>query len=618
MLSIQKSTQKPLALALILVLIASLFTFAFFPKKAHSAAADWQKGVSMVSRWAEDFGSDSWKQSVRNAQAMGATHISLVVPYVQSDYSSSDIRANWNTPSDQRLGEAIDYIHSLGMKAVLKPHLEVSFNGWRALIQASDRDAWYTNYSAMLNKLGDIGAAHGVEEIVVGTELIGMASPYVNANNTARWSTMIDSLRARYSGILTYSANWGSGTNYTNEFEQIEFWNKLDYIGISAYFNHQTDNSVESIKSSWKSYDDNQISKLQAKYGKPILFTEIGYRSVDNAHTQPWNHELWGNYNAQEQVNSYEALFQYWNNKPYFAGILLWDWHSDPSYGGEGNTDYTPRNKPAENNIRQWFTQSPAPQSQPTPTPTPTPTPQPTPTPAPTGSFTASSGGPSNGETNTSSSFPITVTSTGQASNVIVDVEIYSGSSRAFQQFFEGQSISQASPGNYTISFTPTAAGTYTLKAGVFNNNWTTNYYWNNDMQTFVVTAPGQTPPPPPPPPEPTPEPTPQPTPTPTPEPSSYTTNIWWPTNGVSVNGLQPFKAMLEGKPVGEYEMYWQVDRDVLNQMQNSDVDYPHKEVLVDLTAWTWKGEGPYNLNFVSKDPTGRTIGEQSVDIYVR
>jgi hypothetical protein len=63
--------------------------------------------------------------------------------------------------------------------------------------------------------------------------------------------------------------------------------------------------------------------------------------------------------------------------------------------------------------------------------------------------------------------------------------------------------------------------------------------------------------------------------------------------------------------------MYWQVDGDQLNEMQNNDTDYPHKEVLVDLSGWNWKNEGPYNINFVSKDLAGNTISQKSVNIYI-
>ncbi len=558
-------------------------------QSAQADTTNWQKGVSITSRSAEDFASNSFKQSVQNAKDMGATHISLVIPYYQSNFTSADIAPGWNTPSDETIGKAIDYIHSIGLKAVLKPHLELYGGEWRGLIQANDRDLWYAKYGAILNHLGDIGKAHGAEEIIIGSELIGMASSYRDFNNTARFESLISSLRSRYSGLLTYSANWGVGENYVNEFEYIKFWGSLDYIGISAYFEHWNDGSVPSLLASWKSIDDNQISKLQSTYNKPILFTEIGYKSIDNAHTQPWDSGKSGAYNAQEQVNDYEALFQYWNNRPYFTGLILWDWNSDPNYGGQGNTDYTPHNKPAENTIRHWFTTGPS-QS-------------PAPTPTPDGEWNGIATGAEQVSPGTNASFPVTISNTGQGSGLIADIEIYNSANvKVHQQFFENQNISNGTPANYTINWTPVETGVHTIKIGVFASNWGTNYYWNNSAHTFTVGNSSPNPPP---------------NPNPNPQPNSFDTNIWWPSNGATVGGLQPFKAMVEGKSTSEYAMYWQVDGGNLNEMYNSDVDYPHKETLVDLSGWNWKGAGPYTVNFVSKDTSGNMISQKSTELNI-
>jgi hypothetical protein len=84
------------------------------------------------------------------------------------------------------------------------------------------------------------------------------------------------------------------------------------------------------------------------------------------------------------------------------------------------------------------------------------------------------------------------------------------------------------------------------------------------------------------------------------------------------VSGVQPFKAMLTNASIGDYHMYWQVDGDRLNEMSDSSADYPHKESLVDLSSWNWKGAGPYNINFVSKDSTGAVLNQKAVNIYVK
>jgi hypothetical protein len=93
------------------------------------------------------------------------------------------------------------------------------------------------------------------------------------------------------------------------------------------------------------------------------------------------------------------------------------------------------------------------------------------------------------------------------------------------------------------------------------------------------------------------------------------TAEVWWPTNGAHVQGTQPFKAMVEGLDVEQYDMYWSVDGGQENKMDTNYQDYPHKETSVDLAGWTWKGQGPYEVTFVAKKG-GVAVAKSSVKIY--
>jgi hypothetical protein len=733
------------------MLVLSMLTLSIsvVPQEADAAVANWQTGASIQSRFAQDFGSDSFKQSVTNLKNNGANFVTLIIPYYQSNGASSDIQPGWNTPSDESLIAAINYIHSQGMKVMLKPHIDSYDGSWRAYISPWDRNAWFANYATILNHLADIGAQTGVEQICVGAELISLATYTSNGDNTQRWQNLIAGVRSRFGGALTYSANWGSG-DFADEKAHIGFWPQLDYIGISAYFNLYGNNDVGSLKNAWDGYNWSQIKPLADQHGKPILFTEIGYRSVSGAHNEPWNYSMGGGYDPQEQVHAYAALFDYWNNHNYMVGVHIWDWSSDPAAGGNGNTDYTPQNKPAEATIKQWFTgsASPTPPTSTTTPPTGTSTP-PTGNTSVNGSFTVSGDvSPNPGVVNQSMTLSPTVAISGTASNVIVDVEVYNSSNtQVFQKFFEGESFTTNQSKNYSIPWTPTNTGTYKMTVGVFNNNWTQNYIWN-EVKTFNVNQTGTTPPAtttptttpptnsgnpstatysasatmnpnpgvvnqsttvtpsitantdlsgilvdaeiynssgtrvfqqffenqsftsntaknfnlawtpatsgnhtlklglfsntwsqnyywndavttlpvntsgtnnPPPPATTTPTTTPPTNPPTNPnQPTgTYNTNIWWPTDGASVSGVLPFKAMLEGLDVSQYQMYWQVDGGTLNEMFNSSQDYPHKESLVDVSGWTWQGSGNYLLNFVSKNSSGATLSTKSVNIKV-
>jgi endoglucanase len=91
---------------------------------------------------------------------------------------------------------------------------------------------------------------------------------------------------------------------------------------------------------------------------------------------------------------------------------------------------------------------------------------------------------------------------------------------------------------------------------------------------------------------------------------------VWWPQNNVTVQGVQPFKAVLSDTPVESYEMFWQVDGGSWNWMDNNYNDYPHKQASVDLSSWNWRGPGPYTLNFIARQ-NGIVVSERAVTIYI-
>ncbi len=97
---------------------------------------------------------------------------------------------------------------------------------------------------------------------------------------------------------------------------------------------------------------------------------------------------------------------------------------------------------------------------------------------------------------------------------------------------------------------------------------------------------------------------------------ASSTANVWWPTQDSHVAGVQPFKALVEGMPIDQYQMYWSVDGGADNAMHVSDVDFPHMEADVDLAGWTWHGSGPYKIIFTAKQGSA-VIAQNTVSIIV-
>lgn len=561
------------------------------PTYSYASVGSWQKGVTFYPGWNGEFGSDAFKQAVKNVATTHANYITLIIPLYQSNTGSTDIQTGGNTPTDDSLISAITYIHGLGLHVMLKPHIDTWNSDWRANINPGDRTSWFTNYTNILARYARIAAQYNVEDICIGTELIDMTDPNVNSTNTGNWKKLISTIRGMYGGKLTYSANWGGG-NALDEKRNLQFWDALDYIGISAYFNFYGDNSVQNLKNQWNQWNTNEIAPLSQRWGKQVVFTEIGYRSVTNAHTMPWDYNLGGGQDQQEQANDYQALFEYWDGQSFMQGVDLWQWNTDPNSDSNG-TGYTPQNKSAQSVMTTWFGKSGG-----TTTPPPT-----TGNPTVTDSVQAN---PSTVNIQQSTDIAATITNKGSASgNIVVDVEVYnSGGGKVFQKYYDNQSFTQGQSQTYHTAWAPTSAGSYTVKVGVFNYNWSQQYFWDNNAATVSTTGSsggggGTTTPPPPP-------------------STGSTIEIWWPTQGANIGGNNvPFKGLLKDTDISQYSMYWQVDGGGLVNMPTNNTDYPHKEFDVDLTSWKWQGNGPYHLNFVAKDSSGKTVAQKPIDVTV-
>lgn len=341
-----------------LVVLALILVWCLFlPAIAEAAVKDWQKGASIYTYDKNGFATPEFKESLKAWKGTGATYVSFVMPYYQNDITSSKIKTKGYMPSDKVLADAVAYAHSIGLKVMLKVHVTSDDGKWQAYIDPSNRKAWFKSYTSMLNDLADFAEENGVEQICIGTELIGMTSATANPENTQAWITMIRGVRARYNGSLTYSANWG-GMEIFEEAQNIAFWDHLDYIGISAYYQLAPENPnprTQDFINAWKVLDATKIQPLHAKFKKPFIFTEVGYRSVPGAHAAPYDGGEKGGIDLTLQANLYQALFQYWNTKNYMAGIHIWDWKLDPLEGGPGNNQYTPHFKPAEQVFKNWF-----------------------------------------------------------------------------------------------------------------------------------------------------------------------------------------------------------------------------------------------------------------------
>ena len=244
--------------------------------------------------------------------------------------------------------------HARGLRIALKPQLWMG-NG-RSLHEidpgsAAGWDAWFASYERFLVHYARLAARTQADLLCVGAEL--------HRSVQARpqdWRRLIAQARREYPGPMTYGANW------SGEVTDVSFWDALDFVGVQAYYplvKHAFP-STEELVAGWLPHADS-LAALSAHWRRPILFTEVGWKSTADAAIQPW---VWteslGNWRArvstQTQARAYDAFFQVFWDQPWFAGAHFWKWYSrQERAGGPGNIDFTPQNKPAEDALARGF-----------------------------------------------------------------------------------------------------------------------------------------------------------------------------------------------------------------------------------------------------------------------
>jgi hypothetical protein len=354
--------------SLILLLTLDVIIYPVFPltfTKNSSGVADclvsqkaelpdakpvFQKGLS-YSCWSNhDFGSSVSDESLRLLTETGTEWIALCFSWIQSNTTSHDIHlSSSGTPTPESLKHAITTAHSLGLKVMLKPMVEavereeaLPYPVWRGEIQPSNE--WFESYSEFINFFAEFAEENGVEFFSVGCEY------KATTREKEQWETVIQGVRERYSGPIVYSADW---TNYQN----IEWWDSLDYVGIDAYFPLSVlkyDPTFDELKNAWTNYAD-EIEIWLSTVNKQVIFTEIGYRSGDGTNMCPSNYWSDMPVDLQEQRDCYEAAFQTLWNRSWFYGFYWWTWTYNPTEGGPNDSSHTPQNKPTQQLITQWY-----------------------------------------------------------------------------------------------------------------------------------------------------------------------------------------------------------------------------------------------------------------------
>jgi Glycoside Hydrolase Family 113 len=308
------------------------------------------EGLTHVSWQSSEYNTAAGTTAQDGIAASGATWGGVLATWYMPTATSTSISTQSGTPRDAAVVAAIQEMHAKGLKVMLKPHVDVLDGTWRGAISPSDANAWFSRFTAFIVHYAQLAQSNGVELLCFGTEYKTMSV----AANLANWTGVINAIRANYTGPLAYAAN---ATYAADEFTSVSFWSQVDVIGLDAYFpltNH-SDPTLAQLVSAWSlnTNGENIVADIQNFAGahprQPVIFTEIGYKSVPGTNTQPWNFSLGngGPADNSEQQNCYEAMYEVWRNqKAVMSGNFWWAWPVPTPVAGD--TDYNPRGKAAE------------------------------------------------------------------------------------------------------------------------------------------------------------------------------------------------------------------------------------------------------------------------------
>lgn len=314
------------------------------------------KAMTHVAWWHDGYVGAPADDSRQAITATRGNWVAVLVTWYMERRDSNTIAADsQQSPTDESLAQTIRHLHSLGFKVMLKPHVDVKDGSWRGTIRPTDTGLWFSSYDDFLGHEARLAQANGVEMLNVGTELVTMS----DSRFASAWTTVITHVRGAFGGPLTYGANANAPGD---EFTSVAFWSQLDYAGLDVYvpLTNHADPTVAELTSAW-SRNVNGANMLaayrnwQAGHGKPVLFTEIGYRSLAGGNRAPYDFSLSGAVDPTEQANCYEAAFTVWSKETsWLRGVFWWAWPTTPA-PGPNDTDYTPRGKPAEVVLQRWY-----------------------------------------------------------------------------------------------------------------------------------------------------------------------------------------------------------------------------------------------------------------------
>lgn len=280
-----------------------------------------------------------------------------LLPYGSFDQDNAEITfdstgnmGSWWGESPTGITTSHQLAQAQGIKTMLKPQLW-SWQRWIGDMNYTTQAEWdkfHGEYTTFICFWARLAEQLQVDLFCIGTEIKNSAMYHPQY-----WEQLIDSVRQIYSGSITYAPNW-------DEYQDIVFWDRLDYIGVDAYFSLLPDSTpaVCDLKDAWEPIKTD-LKAFSELWNKPILFTEWGYLTLSGCAWQTWileQNRSSASINQQAQANAAQALLETFGTEDWWAGGFQWKWYSDINTSTRDRSDdYTPQGKLTEEVLKVLY-----------------------------------------------------------------------------------------------------------------------------------------------------------------------------------------------------------------------------------------------------------------------
>jgi len=298
------------------------------------------------------FGSSLAKKSLEEISKHHANMVSIV-PYsgTREIHKPMPFRISSSAGSENDVSVvfASKAAQELGMVSMMKP--QIYFGGsWPGDLEMKNKEDWnmfFAHYRRWILHYTLLAEIHEFDMLCIGTEFVKATQAHPEI-----WKGLVVDMRKIFSGKITYAANWGE------EIEKFSplFSAQLDLLGVDCYYPLSKKDKAND-KELQKGFAETmkKLKQISNKHEKPMIFTEIGFRSVPQAWKQPHAEAVDDQATEEDQARCYQVVLEAMKGQDWQVGMAWWKWPSYMTYGSRSPQSFSPAGKLAAQVLKEYY-----------------------------------------------------------------------------------------------------------------------------------------------------------------------------------------------------------------------------------------------------------------------